>query len=117
MVFTGIICQSFSKVLVLMNFQLHKDYIANNLCLKKQVKNNHCKGSCHLKKELDKEEKKEQGPAGNLKDLKEFQGFCQHQKLFSFIPEQNISINFVPYKIPNTISTSYSIFHPPQSLI
>jgi hypothetical protein len=46
------------------SFNVNQDTIAKTLCLKKETKNNTCKGRCHLKKQLDKvdEEEKKQVP-------------------------------------------------------
>lgn len=110
---TGIIFQSFSTILILINFQLNKEYISKNLCVQKEVKDNCCKGSCHLKKQLKEEEKKEQSPANSLKDIKEFQIFCQINSFFQFQPDILLQMDFIPFAHPKTASISSSIFHPP----
>lgn len=50
---------SASKTLLLVDFFINRDYIANNLCEKKELKNNCCKGYCQLTKQLKQEEKRE----------------------------------------------------------
>lgn len=50
---------SASKTLLLVDFFINRNYIANNLCEKKELKNNCCKGYCHLTKQLKQEEKRE----------------------------------------------------------
>ncbi len=47
-----------SRVCILVDFELHKAYIANVLCIKKDTANNCCQGKCHLKKQLKKTEEK-----------------------------------------------------------
>jgi hypothetical protein len=47
------------KTLLLVDFIINRDYIASNLCEKKDVKDNCCKGYCHLTKQLKQEEKRE----------------------------------------------------------
>ena len=37
-----------------LNFKMNQSFIAKNLCVKKEIKENTCKGKCHLKKELEK---------------------------------------------------------------
>lgn len=112
----GIVLQSFSKIMILVNFQINKEYISKNLCVQKDVEDNCCKGSCHLKKQLDEEEKKEQSPASSLKDLKEFQIFCQNNFTFHFIPHLLLETDFVPYEKAKATSSTFAIFHPPKSL-
>lgn len=77
----------------------------------------HCNGKCHLKKELNKAEKKERSPANPVNEKKEIQ-------LFS---ERNISLDLLSSVVlisDNTLSDySFhlsdkhldSIFHPPQA--
>lgn len=112
----GIVLQSFSKMMVLINFQINKEYITKNLCVQKEVEDNCCKGSCQLKKQLDEEAKKEQSPASNIKDVNEFQIFCQNNFNFHFIPHLILETDFVPYTNTKETTSSFSIFHPPKSL-
>ena len=110
----GIFLQSFSKMIILVNFQINKDYISKNLCVQKEVKNNCCKGNCHLKKQLQEEEKKEQSPASSLKDVKEFQMFCQNNSSFQFQSSLLLERDFTPFKSLTTSPPSFCIFHPPK---
>lgn len=74
----------------------------------------HCDGKCHLKKELDKEEKKEQSPVNPVKEKNEVQ-------LFS---EKRNEINFLSVAVPENVNSVYqfsgsdqhlfSVFHPPK---
>jgi len=48
-----------SRVNVLIYYQINKDYIAKNLCEKKDEPESCCEGSCHLSKELIKIEEQE----------------------------------------------------------
>lgn len=52
--------QQFSKLFVMAGFELKRDYIARNLCVKRNIANNTCKGNCHLKKKLAEEQEKQQ---------------------------------------------------------
>ena len=61
-----------SRVYVLVNFQLNKEYIAENLCEKRDEPESCCEGSCHLEKELNKvEESENQGPINSDTNKKE----------------------------------------------
>ena len=44
----------FRPLVSVVNYQVNKDFIAKNLCIKKEVKKNTCEGMCYLKKELEK---------------------------------------------------------------
>jgi len=48
------------NTLILSNYVLNYDYIVNELCVEKDVKDSCCKGSCHLNKEFEKKESSEQ---------------------------------------------------------
>lgn len=51
--------QTFSKAFVMADFYLHQAKIEQELCENKDKPELKCKGSCALKKELEKENKKE----------------------------------------------------------
>ncbi len=115
LIVSGILMQNISKVIILINFHINRDYIAKNLCLQKEVEDNCCKGSCHLKEKLDDQDKKEQTPALPVfKDKNETQLY--YQKLLSFNGNTfNLeSILVIPYKETKTTSFSVSVFHPPK---
>lgn len=111
----GILLQSFSKVVIWVDFELNREYISKNLCVQKAKKNNTCKGTCQLKKKLEEDDKEEKSPAGSLKELKEFQIFCQKGVSFDFkVTAQQINKFLLPSG-PGTNSVSHSIFHPPKA--
>ena len=112
---TGVLLQNFSKVIIYADFKINQDYIAKNLCVKKDIPDNSCKGSCHLKKQLDEEEKKEEAPpVRNLKEVKEFQLFYQQRSPFEFINFLSIQSSSTPYQFTELNPPSFSIFHPPK---
>lgn len=74
----------------------------------------HCDGKCHLKKQFEKEEKKEQSPSNSGKEKNDIQ-------LFS---ENKLSSPLFSHCITNKLATYYSfhlsekylhsVFHPPK---
>ena len=54
-----IFLSSIGKTLLLVDFVINRDYIANKLCEKKELKGNCCKGYCQLTKQLKQEENRE----------------------------------------------------------
>ncbi len=112
---TGVLLQNFSKVIIYANFELNKDYIAKNLCVKKDIPKNTCNGRCHLKKQLKEEEKREQPPpVRNLKEVKEFQLFFQQLSPFEFIDFLSIQQPYTRCQFSELTAPSFSIFHPPK---
>lgn len=74
----------------------------------------HCEGKCHLKKELDKEEKKEQSPANPIKEKNEVQLFSEKRNEINFLStEVSINVNSL-YQFSVTDQHLFSIFHPPK---
>jgi hypothetical protein len=109
-----ILLQPFSKMSIYIFFKINQDQIAKTLCVKKNIKNNTCKGKCHLKKQLQETEKGDQTPE-DQKEKFEVQFFC-HQKLPSVH-----SFNY-SHKIPFSEYHNHhyafiflgSTFHPPR---
>lgn len=115
LVTTGILLQSFSKIIILVNFQINRDYISKNLCVQRDKKHNCCKGSCHLKKSLEADDKKQDAPGPNFKNLKEFQTYCQANSLFEFSDKAVLIFKYCRIANPAVASVSFSIFHPPKA--
>lgn len=110
---TGFLLQNFSKVMVFINYAINKEYIAKNLCENKSKPKLHCNGKCQLKKELQKQDKKEDTPS-NIKDKYEIQ-------LFSEIYDSLIVCSFLTgeqvFRLCRfSIHSFYvfSFFHPPS---
>ena len=102
------------KLLVLANYEINKEYIANNLCENKAKPKMHCDGKCHLAKELKKEEKKEQSQSNTIKEESGPQNFPEP---FSFKPipvsSQVAGINTIYTEKPYS-TVLCSVFHPPR---
>ena len=77
---TLFLVQSFTRTFIYLNYQANKDYISNVLCENKAKKEMHCEGKCHLKKELQKEDKKESTPTGSSKEKFEITLFNSFHK-------------------------------------
>ena len=58
-IFTAMLVQTFSKAFVMADFYLNRDAISQELCENKDKPQMKCKGNCALKKELERENKKE----------------------------------------------------------
>ena len=110
-----IITQLLSALIIIVNYEIHKDYITQNFCENKNKPQMHCNGKCHLKKQLQKQEKNENAPVNPIKAKTEMQLFCQKMN-FSFITpvkEKHTYSFYLQKKITPPLS---SIFHPPKSL-
>jgi hypothetical protein len=112
-----ILSPSFMKVYIVIDFKISQDFIAKELCVKKEVENNTCQGTCHLKKELKKVEEQEQKqtPLESIKKIKEIQLFSEQFRKYTF---HGIHNNKQKLNSSYTFSFSEeylsSIFHPPK---
>jgi len=95
------------------SFRLNRKEIAKTLCVKKDEPTNCCQGSCHLKKQLQAEEKKEQSPSSPVKSIKQVQLFCQQNTLIQFSSYVLSEKAFTPFHVTETTSFPLSVFHPP----
>ena len=59
LILAGILFQTTAKLVILINFQINRDYIAKNLCINREKPDSCCQGSCHLTKQLEEEDQKE----------------------------------------------------------
>lgn len=53
------IFETSGKTALLINFELRRDYFATELCVKKDIPDNCCKGSCQLTKEIKEQDERE----------------------------------------------------------
>ncbi len=56
----GVFMQLFSKQVIFVEYMVNKSYIAAVLCENITVPEKHCEGKCQLKKELDKDSKRQE---------------------------------------------------------
>jgi hypothetical protein len=106
------ILQPVSKFVIVINYELNKISIAQNFCENKAKPKMQCNGKCYLKKQLEKEEKKQEPLPGSLKEKSEVQFHS-----IAVISELKItSTECVPYfiysfSLPD--APAFSVFHPP----
>ncbi len=80
-----IFLQPFSKIWIVVYFKIHQESIAKTLCVKKEIKGNTCQGKCHLKKQIDNSDQKEQKQIPtNTKEKVEVL-YCYNQIPFDFL--------------------------------
>lgn len=112
----GILLQTSAKLAIIINFEANREFIAKNLCEKKDEPDSCCKGSCQLNKSLADEEKNEQPtPGTDIKEKFETLNCTLNDKDQFFIYETIIA--FVDYyRLTKPVAISNSIFHPPNIL-
>jgi hypothetical protein len=114
-VLAAVLLQGVNRWVIYIDFQLNRAFIAKNLCVKKEVKNNCCQGSCQLRKRL----KESNTPKNNQKTSRSKREF--EQLLFAEMPSK---ISVFPNAVVNASTTFHygkrltercenSFFHPP----
>lgn len=111
---TVILSQTFSRFIIIANYELNKEYISKVLCENRDKPKMNCNGKCQLNKQLEKENEKEQSPANPLKEKNETQIYFGNKSFFSFLVT-SVEINKVVSE-ENNLSGKHllSVFHPPQ---
>jgi hypothetical protein len=109
---TALLLQQFSKVIIVLGYEMNKKYITENLCENRSKPALHCDGHCHLQKQLDKE-KSSQSPLQDEKDRSDVQ-FCEAAFSIAFNhPLRGMTLSFNdPCYFPQ--APAFSIFQPPR---
>lgn len=105
--------QSVSKLLLIANYEINKDYISKNLCENRKKAGSHCNGKCHLAKQLKNQEKKENSPLNNIKEKTEITYSPQHAESFGQFGNLIISLIHTPYLLKLYTEPVYKILLPP----
>ncbi len=111
-VLSCIVFQSLSKLIILAKFEVQRDYIAKNLCVKKEEVNNCCQGNCHLQKQLSEDDKNQDQQKTIFKGKYTDNHFLNKFVFIIHLDEKPVS-KFDNYKTQKTISYPANIFHPP----
>jgi len=110
------LAQTLNRFLILIDYQLNKEYITNTLCENRDKPMMHCNGKCRLMKKMQQAEKKEQaipnGKPGNNSDVDPY--FSQ----YNMVSHTGIIITAVNGKINSTkpVDRAFPVFHPPPAL-
>lgn len=106
--------QCFSKLGVLINYEINKDYIASVLCVNRDKPEMHCEGQCYLRKQLHRDEQHKQQDNGITGNKIEIALFCATDLHFFTFDLRTDKCAFSPVLIPHYQSPYFHIFHPPR---
>ena len=102
------------KAIIVADYEINKSFIAENYCVNKNKPELKCHGSCHLKKQLDKEEKSRNFPSGNSKNKFENIFFNENnEKIMNEFFTNSVKYQLF-YKSKTTIGFSNPLYHPPE---
>lgn len=108
--------QAFSKWMVVVEYNLNKDFIAKNLCLNKARPKMHCNGKCQMMKKLAEEEKQNSEGNNNAPSKMKIQDIVFSDAIFLSVlpPMDKITISFNEDRPLSAYNSPIaSIFHPP----
>lgn len=106
------------KVNILFNYIIHKEYIALEVCEKKEVEDNTCQGKCHLSKSLTQIDTTEKQPhRQNLQHNIESIYFLEngHTNKSITLNASYIETCILRYNMKLSPPHLPSIFHPPST--
>jgi len=114
LVFLGLLVQSFNKLFIVLDFQLNRGYIAQNLCENRNKPQMHCNGKCHMMKVMKQEQKKDQDNPERKAENK-FELICTDCRQTTYTPAFIITAISYP-RLKETIYAGFftASFHPPQ---
>ncbi len=104
--------QTFSRWLVFLDFEINKNYIAANLCVKRETPKSCCRGKCYLKKQLAKDNDQQQPINNTQKDEVPF--FAEEPVLWTFFTAATAEKVIHPYLCGKSQDYFISVFQPPQ---
>jgi len=111
-----VLTQSFSKWVVMIEYNMNRNFIAKNLCINKVKPKSHCKGKCQMMKQLAEEEKQNSRNNSNPSKIK-----IQEQVFTDWINKATIAFLtcVMIYHNEHPAAFKYeapvsSIFHPPS---
>lgn len=112
-----ILLQPLSKLMVVAEYQVNKNYIAAFLCVNKSKPTLHCEGKCQLSKELKAAEAHEKNHPTPVKEKLEVLYFCEAAPGFFFQFPTVFKTQFPSLSNPDVTPPVFGIFHPPCFLV
>ncbi len=110
--------QTFSKVLLVVDYQANKEYIMEFLCINRDKPELECEGKCHLAKNLKKQEDAEKNSKEQQVSLEvQINLFCQWWLSYQFVGFKSESALYSNYEASHTTQAFFAIFHPPKRLV
>ena len=102
------------KVIVCVQYEWNKEYIAAELCENRDKPSMHCDGKCYLNQQLEKKENQEGSSRFGLKEKGEWQIHCALADLYLSAAFSTGCHKFLPYRVSETRECVVSIFRPPS---
>lgn len=107
---------TFSQMLIVANYVVNMDYIAEYLCENQDKPELECNGKCHLKKELQKDEERKSSENRVQYEVMLVLNWDKPISIVKTVPEEEEKswYNYVNYI---TEGSKKGIFHPPKCIV
>ncbi|MFI5156257.1 MAG: hypothetical protein ACHQEM_08730, partial [Chitinophagales bacterium] len=106
----ALVATTFNKAIILLDYQVNKDYIATVLCVNKGNPGSCCKGKCYMNKKLQHQENQDKSTGGKEKFETDW-FFDGPTRLLSIVLHKENYFEKHSLELPKPSSTS--VFHPP----
>ncbi|WP_347841240.1 hypothetical protein [uncultured Draconibacterium sp.] len=103
----------FSELVVFLSFKINQDYIAENLCVEKDIEGSTCKGCCQLKKRINEQEQQKKEFPPNHKEKQNIDFCAQTYGVMLVLYAQHKKHGRAYYKNYYLLNIN-SVFHPPD---
>ncbi len=113
-ILTTFLLQTFSKLIIYVNYELNLEYIIKTYCINKNNPSKHCDGKCHLIKQMQEEEKKETLPGTTRNEMPELPLFSEKVTAYLFNNFPGKEFIYPELKLLKTVQLVYAFFHPPK---
>lgn len=102
------------KTIIVADFAINQKFIIKNYCVNKNKPEMKCYGSCHLKKQLKRQDNSENFPSGDSKIKFETEFFSQNidDLTLTFSQKSNKLTEYFYFK--KIKGFSFSVYHPPE---
>ena len=109
----AVFLQSFAPLVILVDFKIHQDFIAEVLCINRDEPELQCNGQCHLQDKLSEQQEQEQ-QAPNRAEEKIPLFFLERLPAFVLHHSHEHILAYLPYRhCLHAHLSSEDFFHPP----
>jgi hypothetical protein len=109
--------QGTSQLAVLAGYELHKNYIAQVLCINRDRPAMHCDGKCYLMKKLREDQQRKDTENGNVTGRTDVVLYCPEASLLLAPDLRSQPFVFSPVIAAGYLSPTFGFFHPPRPLV
>ncbi|MEZ0540960.1 hypothetical protein [Fibrella arboris] len=117
-IITSLVLQLFSREVIVMSFELNRDFIAKNLCENRNRPQLNCDGKCYLAKKLKaRQDREDQDTTERIQNLPVLSLFCADLFSFDFAngsPHATSSLPAPYYQRSPYAAPLHGIFQPPR---